>query len=159
MATPESLVIDLPEEAATLAMGAALGKGIAAGAVLYLRGELGAGKTTLCRGLLRALGHAGNVKSPTYTLVVPYQLEGRHVHHFDLYRLSDPEELEYLGIRDYVQTGAVLLIEWPERGCGHLPAADLEIELSLHDGGRRASIRALTATGREIVAAAGSARV
>lgn len=146
----------LPDEAATVALGARLAAALAGGAVIYLHGDLGAGKTTLARGLLRALGHAGAVKSPTYTLVEPYAVAGRTVFHFDLYRLADPEELEFLGVRDYVQPGAILLIEWPERGEGHLPAPDLELWLASAGEGRRASWRACNSRGAAIVASLGA---
>ena len=142
----------LPDEDATVALGARLGAALADGAVVYLHGDLGAGKTTLARALLRALGHAGAVKSPTYTLVEPYTIAARAVFHFDLYRLADPEELEFLGVRDYLQPGAVLLIEWPERGAGHLPAPDLELWLDVAGDGRRARWRACNSRGAAIVA-------
>ena len=106
------------------------------GCVLYLSGDLGAGKTTLTRGLLRALGHPGTVKSPTFTLVETYQLDGWRLFHWDLYRLADPEELEYLGLRDQIDGEAVLLIEWPEHGPGELPPADLEVTLGYAGEGR-----------------------
>lgn len=142
----------LRDEAATIRLGERLATALIAPAVIFLAGELGAGKTTLCRGLLQALGHRGAVKSPTYTLVEPYELPGWRVYHFDLYRLGDPEELEYLGMRDYLDGNAVLLIEWAERGAGHLPPADIELRLDVRDHGREASWKASTPRGGEIVA-------
>lgn len=130
------LNVFLADEAQTLALGQALAASVTQG-VVYLSGDLGAGKTTLVRGWLQALGHAGGVKSPTYTLVEPYQIAGRQVYHFDLYRLSEPEELEMLGLRDYLHPEALCLFEWPSRGAGILPAADLRVQLETEQTGRR----------------------
>lgn len=124
----------LRSEADTLALGARLAQTLRPGCTVFLKGELGVGKTTLVRGLLRALGHAGAVKSPTFTLVEPYELNGWRIYHLDLYRLASPDELEYLGVRDYFDGQGVCLVEWPERGAGVLPEADLLIELSYLEG-------------------------
>ena len=123
-----------------------------AAAVIYLQGELGAGKTTLCRGVLQACGHSGVVKSPTYTLVEPYELAAATVYHFDLYRLGDPEELEYMGIRDYFEPGNVCLIEWPDKGRGILQSPDLELTISVTPPGRRLNLTSHTDQGEAVVA-------
>src|SRR3970282_387607 len=123
------LDINLPDAAATEALGAALAAGVAPGRVLHLRGDLGTGKTTLVRGLLRALGHAGRVKSPTYTLVEPYELSSLHFYHFDFYRLKDRSEWEQSGFRDYFNALAMCVVEWPERAADLLSPPDLDIHL------------------------------
>lgn len=128
------------DESEMVALGEQLGRAFAqypAALTVHLLGDLGAGKTTLTRGILRAFGHAGAVKSPTYTLVEAYEFATRTVYHFDLYRLGDPEELEYMGIRDYFSANNVSLIEWPARGEGVLPAPELVIDISVAGAGRR----------------------
>ena len=132
---------------ATEALGAQLAQAVSPG-IIYLNGDLGAGKTTLARGLLRALGHSGKVRSPTYTLVEPYTLAACQVYHLDLYRLADAEELEWLGLRDMLADPALLLVEWPERGSGYLPAADLAINLEFSGDGRVASLVATSPAGQ-----------
>jgi tRNA threonylcarbamoyladenosine biosynthesis protein TsaE len=119
----------IPDETAMLALGAQIAREFPSGGLVTLHGDLGAGKTTLVRGLLRELGHTGTVKSPTYTLVEPYVLDGREIYHFDLYRVADPEELEYMGIRDYLRPDTLCLVEWPEQAGGILPPADLRENL------------------------------
>lgn len=155
LAEGDTLSESLADEAATVAAGRALGSAVKEGAVIYLEGQLGAGKTTLCRGVLAAFGHLGPVKSPTYTLVEPYTLAAGVVYHFDLYRLGDPEELEYMGIRDYFEPGAVCLIEWPARGRGVLPLPDIRVSIEQQGTGRRLEIRGESGRGRAIVTAMG----
>lgn len=121
--------------------------------LIFLQGELGAGKTTFCRGILRGLGHRGAVKSPTFTLVEPYRLGERQIFHFDLYRLNDPNELEYIGVEDYLDRQSVCLVEWPERGEDFLPACDLWAALTMEGAGRRLTVRANSETGEQVIRA------
>ena len=144
--------LNLGSASDTEALGARLASTLRPGNILYLSGDLGAGKTTLVRGLLHALGHRGTVKSPTYTLVEPYQIGDWRLFHWDLYRLADPEELEFLGLRDQLDGQAALLIEWPERGQGELPAADVEIALSYAGEGRACQLTALSSVGQVMLA-------
>lgn len=130
----------LPDEAATLAVGAELVELLDGAPLVFLYGRLGAGKTTLVRGILRALGHTGSVKSPTYTLLEPYEVGGRTIYHFDLYRIGDGGELDFIGIDELMDADAIKLVEWPERGVGRLPEPDLVIRLSLEGEGRRVEV-------------------
>ncbi len=156
--------IDLPDEASTGALGTALAQalpglcaGEASGAlepfVIGLRGELGAGKTTLARALLRGLGHAGRVPSPTYTLVEPYAFDWGTVYHIDLYRLTKPEELLHLGLEDCIAPGVVWLVEWPERAAGTAVSLDVDIHLAVKGSTRCAEIEGRTARGRAVLRA------
>ena len=142
--------LQLPDAVSMEALGVRLAP-VLDHAIVYLQGELGAGKTTLARGILRGLGYTGKVRSPTYTLVEPYALEQGSVYHLDLYRIADAEELEWLGLRDMLAEQALLLIEWPERGAGELPQADLVVQIAPADGGRSVDIVARTGRGRQIL--------
>lgn len=131
---------------------AAPGRGAeTAGGILHLQGDLGAGKTTLTRGFLRAYGHEGAVKSPTYTLVEPYEMALCNIYHFDLYRLADPEEFEYLGTEQYFDAQNLCLVEWAEQGAGWVPGADVLVELRERGTGREAVCTAFTARGVDIL--------
>lgn len=133
------------------AFGTALAQLVEPPCIIYLAGDLGAGKTTLARGFMRGLGHEGRVKSPTFTLLEPYELGAVNCYHFDLYRLGDPEELLFLGIEDLLQPDAVLLVEWPERGRGVLPAPDLSIEILHGESERRLTLQAGSEKGLKII--------
>jgi tRNA threonylcarbamoyladenosine biosynthesis protein TsaE len=137
----------LADEAATLAFGAQLARELKAGMTFYLEGDLGAGKTTLVRGLLRALGHGGRVKSPTYTLAESYSLPAFELYHFDLYRLHDPREWLDAGFRDVADGQVVTLIEWPEKAAGWLPEPDVVIHLRINDDSRDAECEATSPRG------------
>ena len=138
----------LPDEPATLALGAELAPALVPGLTLYMSGELGAGKTTLARGILRGLGYAGRVKSPSFALVEPYAFSRLYLYHYDFYRFTDPRELGDAGFRDYFNPDSVCLVEWPENAAGMLPAADLSIRLQVTGTGRQIEIDADTEAGR-----------
>lgn len=143
--------IELADPEATEAVGRELAALALAGTRIYLTGSLGAGKTTLVRGYLRGLGVHGPIKSPTYTLVEPYECDSRRVYHFDLYRLEAPEALEYLGFRDYLDGASDCLVEWPEQGRGVLPDPDLALILEMSGSGRRLTLEAASDSGRNIL--------
>jgi tRNA threonylcarbamoyladenosine biosynthesis protein TsaE len=150
-AEDHSLSLNLPDEAATLALGGALARALSPGQVIHLEGDLGSGKTTLTRGVLRGLGYAGNVKSPTFTLVELYVISGLNFHHFDFYRFSQPEEYLDAGLDEYFQGEAVCFVEWPDKAGDHLAPADLRITLLFTDSAgenRRAVFFPLTDAGR-----------
>lgn len=144
-------IVMLADEAATRSSAARLALLCNGGVMIDLHGDLGAGKTTWARGFLQALGVTEHVKSPTFTVVEPYVVGRRNIYHFDLYRLNDPEELELLGVRDYFAPDHVVLVEWPERGAGVLPEADLHVVLDFAGAGRRLTLRAGTARGESVV--------
>lgn len=129
--------IALADESATLKLGSLLASLIEAPCIVFLNGDLGAGKTCFSRGFLQARGHEGRVKSPTYTLIEPYELDSGTVYHLDLYRLGDPGELDYLGLGDYLTSPAIFLIEWPDKGAGFLPSPDLVLALDTPVEGER----------------------
>lgn len=147
--------VDLPDEAATAALAERVATAMAEGLVIYLHGDLGAGKTSFARALLMALGVGERVKSPTYSLVESYRLPERIAWHLDLYRIADPGELEWLGLDALSDPVALVLVEWPERGAGALPAADLQIDLAYARLGRKAAFSALTARGAALLARLG----
>lgn len=141
----------LPDSEAQLAFGARLAARLPPRLIVYLEGDLGTGKTTLTRGVLAGLGHRGAARSPTYTLLEPYELADRRINHLDLYRLGDPQELEYLGLRDLLAEDAVWMVEWPERGLGMLPLPDLVIAIEYAANGRRLRLSARTASGEAVL--------
>lgn len=151
----DELRLHLKDELDTEKLGrvlAALVSESSHGLVVFLEGDLGMGKTTLSRGIMRGLGHQGAVKSPTYTIVEPYEHLTPPAYHFDLYRLGDAEELEYMGIRDYFQGPNLCVIEWPERGQGILPEPDLLVRLGKSGDGRIAQVSAPTIRGSGLLA-------
>jgi tRNA threonylcarbamoyladenosine biosynthesis protein TsaE len=152
----EHLTLALPDEADTVALGVALAAHLAPGMVVWLDGDLGAGKTTLARGLLRAAGETGPVKSPTYTLVEVHVVSGLHFYHFDFYRFNQAEEYLDAGLDEYFSGSGICLVEWPDKAAPYLPAADIRIELRVAAGttgeGRTASITATSDKGRTCLA-------
>jgi tRNA threonylcarbamoyladenosine biosynthesis protein TsaE len=146
--------VQLANEAATLALGARLAESgaLAPGLSIWLEGDLGSGKTTLVRGILKALGHEGTVKSPTYTLIEPYVISRINLYHFDFYRLTSPEEFLDAGLDEYFSGEGICLVEWPRQAVPYLAPPDLVITLSLKDGGRWCEIRAKTESGRTCTA-------
>ncbi|MCX7185512.1 MAG: tRNA (adenosine(37)-N6)-threonylcarbamoyltransferase complex ATPase subunit type 1 TsaE [Nitrosospira sp.] len=143
------MIHHLVDEAATLALGAEIAAVLHPGLIVFLRGNLGAGKTTLARGILRGLGYEGKVKSPTYNLVELYKISRLYFYHFDFYRFNDPIEWEDAGFREYFNAESICLVEWPEKARGLLPAADLEILLGITETGRNVEIQAGTEAGRQ----------
>ena len=149
----ESVEFLLEGEVAMVTLGRALGGVCGESAVIFLQGDLGAGKTTFTRGFLSGKGFIGAVKSPTFTLVEDYVVANQRIYHFDLYRLTSAEELEFMGIRDFFHTGSICLVEWPERGVGYLPEPDLRISFLYESAGaRRLQLHAGTAEGRRMLA-------
>jgi tRNA threonylcarbamoyladenosine biosynthesis protein TsaE len=140
------LTVFLSAEADTVELGATLGRVLEPGLVIYLQGELGAGKTTFARGVLRGLGYTGRVKSPTFALVEAYGFSRLNLYHFDFYRFTDPKELAESGLREYFNEAAVCLIEWPEKASG-LPRADIRIQIRATNGGRTIDLQADTESG------------
>lgn len=138
----------LVDSAATEALGAELAAELPSRAVVFLHGELGAGKSTLARAMLRRLGVTGAIKSPTYTLVERYAIAGGEAAHLDLYRLAAAEELDFLGLDELAVMARLWLVEWPERGLAHLPAPDLEVTLGVSGAGREARLQAASDAGR-----------
>lgn len=142
---------DLPDEAATAALAVRLAAVLDEGLVVYLHGDLGAGKTSFARALLGALGVGERIKSPTYSLVESYRAQGRPAWHLDLYRIADPGELEWLGLDALSDPAALVLVEWPERGAGALPKPDLIVHLGYAGLGRKALMEPRTERGRSVV--------
>ena len=145
------MIITRKNETETTKIGSKLASCLKGGEVIYLKGELGTAKTTLVRGVLNRLGHAGNVKSPTYTIVEPYLIDSHVIYHFDLYRLDDPEELESLGIRDYCDGQSICFFEWPEKGGNLLPNADINLELTYFENTREVEFTSKSDVGKTIL--------
>lgn len=149
----QKLSINITDEKETENLAVSIAPLIKAPLWMSLSGNLGSGKTTFTRYLLHSMGHSGAVKSPTYSLVECYDLPGKSFYHMDLYRLSDPEELEYLGIRDYQHQQTIALVEWPEKGQGFLPGFDINLTITMEQGERTFEFTALTANGESLLQA------
>jgi tRNA threonylcarbamoyladenosine biosynthesis protein TsaE len=153
--TDQTRTLLLPDESAQLAYAANVASNIQDAFVIFLKGDLGTGKTTFARGFIQAILEAGDdsvIKSPTYTLVEPYPVKGgRMCYHFDLYRLADPEELEFTGARDYFNEQDICLVEWPEKAEGYLPVADWICQLAYHEQGRKLKVTACTEKGNNLM--------
>ncbi|WP_277266767.1 tRNA (adenosine(37)-N6)-threonylcarbamoyltransferase complex ATPase subunit type 1 TsaE [Nitrosomonas nitrosa] len=145
----QPLILPLADETATLALGEKIAKILRPGLVIFLQGDLGAGKTTLTRGILRAMGHPGKVKSPTYNLVEIYKFSRLYLYHFDFYRFDDPLEWEEAGFRDYFNADTICIIEWPEKAGKLIPEADITISFQFTQLGREICIQAGTETGKQ----------
>lgn len=145
------VTIALPDLSYTNQLAKSLAKSLTPGLIIHLYGDLGTGKTTLVRAILHALGHTGVAKSPTYTLVESYNVAGLNIQHFDLYRLVDPSELEFIGIRDYVNGTAICIFEWPQKGQGYVPEPDIVITLQLQNNVRTATLTAHTEIGSNLL--------
>lgn len=146
-----ALTMELPTERATLLLGEYLGQLAHANMVIYLYGDLGAGKTTFARGFLHTRGYFGKVKSPTYTFIESYSDLKCHIHHLDLYRLNKPEEIEGIGIRDYLTDDGIILIEWPEKGRGFLPEPTIKLTMEILTKGRKITLAAANLLGQTIL--------
>lgn len=151
--TKPTYTIALANEDETLDFAGALAAATPNGAVIFLHGSLGAGKTTLVRGFLHSLGYTGKVKSPTYTLVEPYEIGDRQIFHFDLYRLIDPNELKQIGIEEYFSGSSICIIEWPDKGYPLLPVPDIACYIEFKGSGREMKIEAHTPQGNAILTA------
>ena len=149
MANDITLILD--NEVATLACGDKFSRIMANGLVVYLHGDLGAGKTTFVRGVLHGLGHVGKVKSPTYTLVEPYTIFNYNIYHFDLYRFIDEEEWDAAGFRDYFNAQSICMIEWPEKAAHVLPEPDIHVHLSQYQNGRKVHFSAGSPLGKKCI--------
>jgi len=148
MHVADDITLALADEAATLALGERLARVLQPGLAIWLCGDLGVGKTTLVRGVLRSLGYTGKVKSPTYTLVESYVISSLYLYHFDLYRFNDPEEWDAAGFREYFNPASVCFVEWPEKAEGLLPDPDLQIRLAISGEGRMVEIAAMSEQGK-----------